>query len=34
MRADLAPFQIFMHERLDATLEGYLSALNEALPKP
>lgn len=29
---DLHPFQIFMHERLDATLAEYLSALREALP--
>jgi Fic family protein len=34
LREDLAPFQTFMHERLDATLEEYLSALNEALPNP
>jgi Fic family protein len=32
MREDLAPFQTFMHERLDATLAEYLSALEEALP--
>jgi cell filamentation protein, protein adenylyltransferase len=31
---DLRPFQSFMHERLDATLEEYLSALREALPRP
>ena len=31
---DLRPFQIFMHERLDATLREYLSALQEALPQP
>ena len=31
---DLQPFQSFMHERLDATLEEYLSALDEALPPP
>ncbi|MGP0060340.1 MAG: Fic family protein [Beijerinckiaceae bacterium] len=30
---DLQPFQIFMHQRLDATLQEYLSALQEALPK-
>jgi Fic family protein len=30
---DLQPFQSFMHERLDATLEEYLSALREALPR-
>ena len=29
---DLGPFQNFMHERLDATLEEYLSALREASP--
>jgi Fic family protein len=29
---DLRPLQTFMHERLDATLEEYLSALHEALP--
>ncbi len=35
MRDDLKPFQIFMHERLDATLGEYLSALQEALtPEP
>ena len=27
IRADLEPFQTFMHQRLDATLEGYLSIL-------
>jgi Fic family protein len=31
---DLQPFQSFMHERLDATLGEYLSALQEALPQP
>ena len=31
---DLRPFQIFMHERLDATMGEYLSALQEALPQP
>src|SRR5277367_4540285 len=31
---DLAPFQLLMHERLDATLGEYLSALQEALPPP
>ena len=30
---DLRPFQTFMHQRLDATLEEYLSALREALPE-
>ncbi len=29
---DLQPFQIFMHERLDATLADYLSAVQIALP--
>ncbi len=32
MREDLKPFQTFMHQRLDATLGEYLSALQEALP--
>ncbi len=31
---DLLPFQTFMHERLDATLAEYLSAVREALPSP
>ena len=31
---DLRPFQIFMHERLEATLGEYLSALREAFPQP
>jgi Fic family protein len=31
---DLGPFQNFMHARLDATLEEYVSALREALPQP
>jgi Fic family protein len=31
---DLRPFQRLMHERLDATLGEYLSALQEALPQP
>jgi Fic family protein len=31
---DLRPFQTLMHERLDATLGEYLSALQEALPAP
>src|SRR5580704_19160347 len=31
---DLRPFQSFMYERLDVTLAEYLSALQEALPKP
>ena len=34
LAADLGPFQTFMHERLDATLEEYLSALREVLPEP
>jgi Fic family protein len=34
LAADLGPFQTFMHERLDATLAEYLSALREALPEP
>jgi Fic family protein len=29
---DLKPFQTLMHQHLDATLEEYLSALQEALP--
>jgi len=29
---DLEPFHVFMHQRLDATLEDYLNALQEALP--
>lgn len=29
---DMEPFQTFMHERLDATLEDYLSAVKETLP--
>jgi Fic family protein len=32
MRDNLKPFQTFMHERLEATLGEYLSALQEALP--
>jgi hypothetical protein len=32
LRDDLKPFQTFMHQRLDATLGEYLSALQEALP--
>ncbi len=32
IREDLKPFQTFMHQQLDATLEEYLSALQEALP--
>lgn len=31
---DTAPFQIFMHQRLAATLEDYLMAVREALPGP
>ena len=33
MREDLEPFQTFMYRRLDATLEEYLSALQEAQPR-
>jgi Fic family protein len=29
---DLRPFQVFMHERLDATLADYLAALRESQP--
>jgi Fic family protein len=29
---DLQPFQAFMHQRLDATLDEYLRALQESLP--
>jgi len=32
LAGDLQPFQSFMHQRLDATLGAYLSALEEALP--
>jgi Fic family protein len=32
LQEDLKPFQTFMHERLDATLGEYLSALQQALP--
>jgi Fic family protein len=32
IRNDLKPFQTFMHQRLDATLEDYLSALEEEPP--
>ncbi len=32
VRDDLKPFQAFMHQRLDATLGEYLSALHEAIP--
>ena len=32
MKGDYTPFQTFMHQRLDATLGEYLSALQEALP--
>lgn len=31
-RDDTGPFQTFMHQRLDATLGEYLSALQEAVP--
>ncbi|MBI1867630.1 MAG: Fic family protein [Methylocystis sp.] len=30
---DVAPYQTFMHQRLDATLTDYLSALQEAFPQ-
>jgi Fic family protein len=33
MREDLKPFQTFMHKRLDATLEEYLSTLQEVPPQ-
>ena len=29
---DLAPFQLLMHERLDANLAGYVNAVREAVP--
>ena len=32
MQEDLKPFQTFMHQRLDATLDEYLNALQEPLP--
>jgi Fic family protein len=32
LAADLRPLQLFLHERLDATLDAYLNALREALP--
>ena len=32
LAGDLGPFQAFLHGRLDATLEEYVSALGEALP--
>ena len=31
---DLLPFQTFMHERLETTLDEYLSALREVSPDP
>lgn len=34
LAGDLRPFQTFMHARMDATLDEYLSALREALPAP
>ncbi len=35
LRDDLMPFQTFMHQRLDATLNDYLDVLQEALlPEP
>lgn len=33
LRDDLAPFQV-VHERLDATLDDYLAAVEQALPPP
>lgn len=32
LRDDLTPFQTFMHQRLDGTLDEYLTALEEARP--
>lgn len=32
LRNDLQPFQVFMHQRLEATLGEYVSALQEAVP--
>ncbi len=34
LKDDQAPFQTFMHERLDATLADYLSAVQDARPEP
>ncbi len=34
LAGDLLPFQSFMHERLNAALDEYLSALQEVLPTP
>jgi Fic family protein len=34
LAGDLQPFQSFMHERLNAVLDEYLSTLQEALPEP
>jgi Fic family protein len=34
LSGDAAPYQILLHWRLDATMEAYLSALQEALPGP
>jgi Fic family protein len=34
LTGDAAPYQTLMHQRLDATLGEYLSALQEALPQP
>ena len=31
LAGDLRPFQVFMHQRLDATLQEYLTALQEAV---
>ncbi|MGO9475455.1 MAG: Fic family protein [Rhodomicrobium sp.] len=34
LAGELQPFQSFMHERLNAALDEYLSALQEAIPEP
>ena len=34
LTGDPQPFQSFMHERLDAALDAYLSILRETLPEP
>lgn len=34
LSGDAAPYQILLHQRLDATLGEYLNALQEALPRP
>jgi hypothetical protein len=33
LAGDLGPFQTFLHERLNATLDEYLQALDEARPE-